>query len=151
MPVMSKINEISDGYWLRQYATKNGIPADCIRPYQILFNQGVGHFKNLIDDVIRSQGSSISVPMKPTYLEDYFSGYTFEYRTFCNLYEIGNQTEGFWMPSEDDPRHVIVHYNRCTSPTRIRYNQMHELMHFAQSVDPRFLNFLDELILNTTL
>lgn len=151
MPAMSNPNEINNALWLRTSATKNGIPADCVRPYRILFNQGVGHFKTIINDVIEKNGSLIEMPMQESYLENYLSGYTFEYKTFCNLYEVGRQTEGFWRFSDTDPNHIIIHYNRCATSGRQRHSKIHEMMHFVQTVDPAFLYFMDELILNSTL
>lgn len=151
MLAMSKNSQINDALWLRNQAVRNGIPADCVRPYQLLLNQGIGHFKTIINDVIQKNGSLIDVPMQPRYLENYLSGYTFEYRSFCNLYEVGSETEGFWMPSPTDPNHIIVYYNCYASAGRQRHSQIHELMHFVQTVDPPFLDFMDELILNTTL
>lgn len=148
---MSKNIEINDGYWLRKHALNNGIPADCVRPYRLLFNQGIGHFKGIIDSIIKSGGGSISIPLQPKHIEQYLTGYTFEYRSFCNLYEIGSQTEGFWRIEENNPTHVIIFYNRCTTARRQRYSQIHELFHFIQTVDPKFLDFLDELIFNSTL
>ena len=62
---MSKSNIISDGYWLRTHAKKNGIPADCVRAYQFLFNQGIGHFKDIIDDIIGANGGEVRLPMQP--------------------------------------------------------------------------------------
>ena len=151
MPDMSKNNEINDGYWLRRLAVNNEIPADCVRPYTFLLNEGVGHFKNIVDDIIKSGGGMITTPMQPLYLERYFTGYTFEYRTFCNLYEFNRQTEGYWRIDPKNPSRVIIFYNRCATHNRQRYSQVHELMHFLQTVDPQFLDFFDELILNSTL
>lgn len=151
MPATSKKNEISDLYWLRKAAVQDGLPADCVRAYKYLFNQGVGHFKTIVNSIITNGGGTVSLPMQPKYLEQYITGYTFEYRAFCNISETHGKTEGFWRFDEHDPTHVIIFYNRCTSPKRQRYSQVHELMHFLQTVDPPFLDFLDELILNSTL
>ncbi len=137
-------------YWLRTKAGQDGIPADCVRAYRILFNQGVEHYKGIINSIIAADGGAIATPMQPQLLEKYLSGYTFEYRTFCNLSE-AYKTEGFWRLDENNPTHVIIFYNRCTSRKRQRYSQVHELMHFLQTIDPHFLDFLDELILNSTL
>ena len=144
---MSNRNEISDGLWLRNVATQNGIPADCIRPYRMFFNQGVAHF----DDVITQAGGSIELPMQPALLENYLTGYTFEHRTFCNLYEFDEDTEGFWQIDPADNKNVIIHYNRCTAEVRQRNTQVHELLHFVQTIDPPFLDFLDSLIYDTAL
>jgi hypothetical protein len=151
MPATSKKNEISDGYWLRKHAVQNGLPADCVRPYTFLLNEGIGYFKGIVDDIIKNGGGMVTTPMQPQYLEQYFTGYTFEYRTFCNLYEFNRQTEGYWQIDPNDPSHIIIFYNRCATRKRQRYSQVHELMHFAQTVDPQFLDFFDELILNSTL
>lgn len=153
MPDMSKAtgNIINDGYWLRHDAVRDGLPADCKRPYQILFNQGVGYFKSIVDSVIENAGGSVALPMQPLYLERYLSGFTFEYRSFCNLFEFTRQTEGFWKIDPENPTHVIIFYNRCASHKRQRYTKVHELLHFTQTVDDKFLTFFDELILNTTL
>lgn len=148
---MSKNIEINDGYWLRKHAVNNGIPADCVRPYRLLFNQGIGHFKGIIDSIIKSGGGSISIPLQPKHIEQYLTGYTFEYRTYCTLSTDGNQPEGFWQRDRTDRNHIIIFYNRCTSSRRQRFTQVHELMHFLQSVDPPFLDFIDELIFNSTL
>lgn len=144
-------NIINDGYWLRRHAVQDGLPADCKRPYQILFNQGVGYFKAVVDSIIEKSGGSITLPMQPLYLEHYLSGFTFEYRTFCNLFEFTRETEGFWRIDPERPTHVTIFYNRCASRNRQRYTQVHELLHFVQTVDDKFLTFLDELILNSTL
>lgn len=89
--------------------------------------------------------------MQPESIEKYLSGFTFEYRPFCNLYEYTRQTEGFWRIDPERPAHVIIFYNRCTSPERQRLTKVHELFHFLQTVDQAFLDFLDELILNSSL
>ena len=152
MPASSKpATIINDALWLRRFAVKDGIPADCVRGYQVLFNQGINHAKTLIDSVIERGGGAIQLPMQPKYLEDYLTGYTFEYRTFCNLYEGDANTEGFWMPDPAEPSNVVIHYNRCATSGRRRYNQTHELVHFAQSIDPKFLEWFDDIITNTTL
>jgi hypothetical protein len=152
-PDMSKTipSLINNGLWLRTHAVKNGIPVDCWRAYQVLLNNGVGHFKTIIDHIIQSGGNTIQVPMQPESIEKYLSGFTFEYRPFCNLYEYTRQTEGFWRIDPERPTHVIIFYNRCTSPERQRFTKVHELFHFLQTVDRAFLDFLDELILNSTL
>lgn len=153
MPAFStpKSTIIDDALWLRTHAIKDGVPADCQRAYQVLFNNTTGYFKKVIDDIIQLNGGAIQLPMQPAYIERYLSGYTFEYRPFCNITEYKPGTEGFWQIDPKDSSHVIVYYNRSPSSKRERFTQVHELFHFIQSRDPYFLSFMDELILDTEL
>ena len=147
----NKGTEIPNATWLRFDATQDCLPADCLAVYRQLFNTGLRHLKKTIDNVIRSEGGSITVPMQPAYLERYFSGFTFEYRPFYNLSQLTKGVEGYWEYDAQNPSHIIVHYNKLALSGRQRYSKVHELLHFAQSVDDEFLTFFDNLILNTTL
>ena len=152
-PDMSKTttNLINNGYWLRTHASIDGVPADCRRIYLELLNKLTRHFKVSIDHIIKSRGGAIPVPMTRESIEKYLTGYTFEYRTFCNLREFRSGTEGYWRRDPNKQTHIIIYYNRCTLRARQQFSQIHELMHFLQTVDEPFLAFFDELILNTDL
>ena len=143
--------EIPNALWLRFNATQDGLPADCVAVYRQLFNTGLRHLKKTIDNVIQHEGGSITVPMQPEYLERYFTGFMFEYRPFYNLSQLTKGVEGYWEYDPQAPSHVIIHYNKLALSGRQRYSKVHELFHFAQSVDDEFLTFFDNLILNTTL
>ena len=143
--------EIPNALWLRYGAGRDGIPADCAQVYRQLFNSGISHLKKTIDSVIKQEGGSITVPMQTTYLERYFSGFTFEYRPFYDLSKLARQVEGEWEHDPQEWSHIIVHYNGFALSGRQRYSKVHELFHFAQSLDTEFLAHFDELILNTTL
>ncbi len=144
-------NLISNGYWLRTHATIDGVPADCRLIYLKLLNKLIGHSKESIDHIIQNAGGGITVPMPKELIEKYLTGYTFEYRTFCNIYEFRRGTEGYWKRDPNNPTHIIIYYNRCTLAARQRFSQIHELVHFLQTVDEPFLTFFDELILNSDL
>jgi hypothetical protein len=148
---MSKTAVISDVYWLRSHAVKDDIPADCLAAYRRLFNQGVGHFKRIIDSIIASADGAVSVPMQPSHIERYMTGWTFEYRPFSDPKSRSGSLEGFWKFDDERPNHVLIFYNQDAPPQRQRYSQVHELFHFIQAVDLPFLDLLDTLILDTTL
>jgi hypothetical protein len=152
MPVTSKNGiVINDAYWLRRHAVIDGVPADCVRAYRHLLNQCVAYYKKLIDGIIRSQGGSIRIPMQPELLERYLTGFSFEYHPLAMSPLDMNHPLGWWL--RDGERSDLIHifYDRGMSAVRQRYTIIHEMFHFTQTIDPVFLNFLDELIVNTTL
>ena len=136
---------ISNGYWLRQ-THQDGIPADCRQSFYILRNKLVAYYKDLIDHVIKENGGVVKTPMDISCLEKYFSGFSFEYIPFFELFGI----DGYWeMDYENDK--VIIYYNTNCPEHRQRYTKVHEFFHFAQSLDMKFLEFMDSLILESDL
>lgn len=151
MPAMSEIRTIHNAHTQQTSASKYGIPDLYAPHYRFLFNQGIEHIQVIIDDVIARHGLNIDVPMQAAHLEQYCSGYTFEYKTFYKIGTSKDSPEGFWQISETDPSHVTIHYNRNAPVGRQRHSQIHEMMHFVQSIDPPFLEFMDDIILNSIL
>jgi hypothetical protein len=149
-PDMLKIQQ-ANNKWYEQYAQNNGIPFSQARAYQYLFNQGIGHFKGLIDDIIKEAGLSITVPMKTKYIEDYLAGYSFEYIPFTGSDIADQQVEGYWRMHPTNPNHILIHYKQVGYEQRERYTKVHELLHFMQTLDPMFLNSFDEIIWNSAL
>ncbi len=142
--------EIDNGFWLRSTKT-DGIPADCRNAYRKIMNSVVTYYKQTIDDMIQHAGGSIKMPMEVSVIEDYLTGFSFEYKPFRNWLEVHSQVEGYWVPDNESADKIIIHYNACAPESRQRFTKVHELFHFSQRLDMQFIAFIDELVLNTTL
>lgn len=142
--------EINDGYWLRQ-SLQNGIPADCIYPYRKLLNSFIEHYKNLIDSIITEAGGKITFPMETALFENYLDGFQFEYRPFSIWLEPNKDKEGYWAYDPQTNEKVIIFYNAAAPEYRQRHTKVHELFHFAQTLDRNILKFIDEIIFETKL
>jgi len=131
---------------------RNDIPLDCIPAYRALLNSLIGHYKKIIDQIIVEGGGKLSFPMETTLLENYLEGFSFEYHPLPIWLESEQKDiEGFSEYSLVNPDKVVIYYNASAPSCRQRFTKIHELFHFIQSLDVKFLNFFDELILNSTL
>lgn len=151
LDLSKKGTEIKDAYWLRRNAVIDGVPADCMYAYRKLLNSCIGHFKGLIDRVIQSDGGHVEAPMQPEVFERYFTGFTFEHSPITSFPSGKGDIDGWWMLEGERLNHVHIFYNDRKPVVRQRYTIIHELFHFAQTADLAFLDFIDELIENTTL
>jgi len=150
MPVTYENNEINERKWYQEYAQYNDIPTDQARAYKFLFNEGVKYFKVLIDDIIENNGGVITLPLQVSYIEKYLTGFCFEYRVIEG-FDVQSEVEGYWRKNAFDPTRIIIFYKQHGYRQRERYTQVHELMHFIQTLDPMFLNTFDDLIWNSAL
>ena len=83
-------------------------------------------------------------------LEDYFTGYEFEYRPFYQVRGTG-EYDGRWEFDKAKPDKIIIHYNKLCPPHRQISTQVHELFHFAQFVDFEVIGFFEDLRTNSLL
>ena len=137
---------IENYYWLRQ-TYSDGIPADCKGVFYYHLNELTAKYKEMIDDVISSSGSRVVFPMDTDYLTDYFTGYDVQYIGFSG----GQEIEGYWEADSENDSLVYIFYNTDSFFKRQRFTKIHETFHFAQSIDPWFMCYFDDIIENSTL
>jgi hypothetical protein len=134
---------ISNLYWLRQ-TFDDGIPIDCKPLFYQLKNKLIAYNKGLIDNIIKSNGGEIITPMETDYIEKYLAGFTFEYIPFFHNFG----ADGF-LDYNIEAGKVSIFYNTNCPLNRRRYTKIHELFHFVQLLDMQFLDFFDNLLINS--
>src|SRR3989339_1445544 len=144
--ILKRSEPISDCLWLRQ-TYRDSIPADCRGAYYEILNKLVAYFKELVDDIIRENGGTISLPMETDLFKNYLSGYNLIYTGFYNFWGV----DGYFETDPDDNKTINIYYNTTTPLTRQRFTKTHETFHFIESLDDKFLDLFDNLLLNSTL
>jgi len=124
----------------------NTIPIDCVLIYKKLLNQLIGHYKTVINDILLNC-TNLTLPIETNILENYLVGFKFEYQPFVSL---NPSKEGSFDYLQEEGK-VIIKYNSFSTINRQRFTKVHEIFHFVQRLDPQFLNFIDDLVLNSNL
>ena len=141
--MLSISNQKNKNSWFNRKFNDGVDPA-----YRPLFyehlNVLLSHEKKLIDSVITKNGRSIAFPMETNLLENYLDGFDFVFTPFDNQELNIPHCEGFYKLNTTIKR-VEIFYNTCCSTKRQRWTKIHEMIHFCQSIDGHFLDFIDYL------
>jgi hypothetical protein len=112
-----------------------------------LLNRATERTSELTDSIIRDSGGKITMPMETIYLENYLSGYNFEYIPFNNVSCGIPQKEGLYRINKQTIR-IFYNTNNCNIK-RQRYSKVHELWHVCQLFDLEFREAIDYLMEKT--
>lgn len=137
---------ISDCYWLRNSKTDE-IPADCWFLYSKLRDLGVKQFQTVIDDIhSRVEGGTV-FPMTVDPILRYLDGCNISFVPFCHRDKYGHsEIEGYREADPSDPYSVTIYYNESAPLSRQTFTKIHELFHFMQQLDSKFMFVIDKLI-----
>lgn len=128
-----------------------GVPEEWTDAYLYLLNSLTGANKDLIDGIIRRAGGGITIPMSLGMFEQYLEEFTIEYHPIQEFFSGEAEPDGYWERDQYNPFLVRIFYNPYATQERQRFTKAHELFHFAQTLDIKFLSTLDELILHTDI
>jgi len=132
---------------LAKHNNLTGYSRGTVNLYFQLLNRATERNSELIDSIIQDSGGKVTMPMETVYLENYLSGYKFEYIAFNNVQCGIPRKEGLYRI---DRRTIRIFYNtnKC-SVKRQRYSKIHELWHICQLFDLEFRDAIDYLMEKT--
>lgn len=111
--------------------------------YHSLIQSGSAYFKRKIKH-IHDKANINTPPVSFEHLEDYFSGFVFEYQPFENA-EV-SCLWGMWDMMPDKDNKVTIYYALSGNECRDRFSIAHELMHYYQYLDTTFKHSLQEKV-----
>ncbi|MCK5060932.1 ImmA/IrrE family metallo-endopeptidase [Candidatus Parcubacteria bacterium] len=111
--------------------------------YDACLNRLIDYYKRWTADVFSSSG--LVFPVQTKLIEDYLGGFEFEYIGFKKSDISGVKVDGFFRPDFSTGK-VLIFFRKDVCLERQKSTKVHELIHFAQLLDPMFQEYINDII-----